>query len=216
MTEVRPTSGRLGLPGQHDVPTTSGPKVLSPIAAICFLFLAVSTGDFATYLLKVAGLARLKPIVVDAGLYKLIFVFPLSLLFSRDLFDKSFWIFRKGSWKWICGLATVEGIVLLIPPVQPAVSALFAFHTIIVAPPVEEIVRTVVMRPLVSRWGDFWGIVVTSGLTALMHPAPKLVIVQAFALSIMLLYTKYSITSTALAHSLMNAICVLVGGIKPS
>ena len=87
-------------------------------------------------------------------------------------------------------------------------------HAIVISPPVEETVRAVVMRPLVARWGAFWGIVITSVLTALVHGSPTLVILQTFAQSIMLFYTEYSIASTAFAHALMNAVVALAGGGK--
>ena len=192
---------------------TARQQALSPLAVIVFFALAVGSGYLSVYLLKISGLSRFLPLVTQVGLYKVVFVLPLSYAFSRRVFTKSYWHLPRNTWKWTCALVAVRAILIFAFP-EPVMTKLLAFQAIMIAPPIEEIVRAVMIFPLIDRWGPFWGIVVTTVLTSLAHPSPSRVLVVTFALSLMLVYTNKSIAATALAHFLMNVMTVLAGGTK--
>jgi Type II CAAX prenyl endopeptidase Rce1-like len=186
---------------------------LSPLMVFIFFLFAVSSSYILEFLLKPLAANRFVSLVVKAGLYRPPVLLVISYVFSPQVFTKCYWQLPRTSWKWICGVGAAYGISLLIPPPVHQIPMPLAFLAIVIAPVVEEVARAVMICPLVERWGLFWGVVVTTVATSLVHASPHLVVLPELALSITLLATRRSIPAAALAHCIGNIIVVVVSGI---
>lgn len=185
---------------------------LSPWGAIVFFAVAAEVPRLAELLLNNSRWEYLTPMVVGSGFATCLLVIPLAYTYYPQVFTKRFWHFPGNSAKWILSLAVLHFLLLPLggPPPGP-IPKWYALGSIVLAPLVEEVVRAVLISPLIERWGTFWGVAITGTLTSLVHPVPLLVVIPVFAQTIMFVATDRSIPATALAHSVMNGIVVVMG-----
>jgi membrane protease YdiL (CAAX protease family) len=176
---------------------------------LAFFGLSVLLAHFVPRLFQVLKLERVEPIVLETLIYSAFIVLPLAYAFSPQIFTRRYWHFPRNSWKWIAAFAVVRVFGVAFGSHRPSVPATVAFGVVFISPIIEEIVRAVVMCPLMDRWGTLLGMAVTSVLTALVHPQPWRVLIPTVALSIMFIATRRSIAATALAHSILNTIVVV-------
>jgi hypothetical protein len=173
------------------------------------------SGTATSHLLRIFGLSQFEPLIVDGGIYAVALLLPLSYVVSPIVFSRPFWRVNRNSWKWILLVAATQAVVLMIGP-NPAFHKLRAISAILVAPPVEEVERAVLICALVDRWGPFWGVAVTTFLDALGHSSPHLVVAQLLALSLMFVYSGRSIAANWLAHAIINVMAVAASGLFPT
>jgi membrane protease YdiL (CAAX protease family) len=181
---------------------------LGPIGALVFFALAFGSTYLVAWLAQQGDLGEVGRIVARTPVYTAFLVLPLAYAFYPHVFTKRFWHFPRNTWKWLFGITALEAVGLLLGGPQAPVPKAVAVGVILISPPIEEIARAVLISPLLDRWGRFWAILITTGLTMLAHPDPLRVVVPMFVLTAMLVYTDRSIPATALGHALMNAIVV--------
>jgi hypothetical protein len=187
-------------------------RTLGPLGGLVFFGLVIVSMRLIEPPLETVTWGRWEPIVLQARAYAIFIFLPLAYAFYPQVFTKRHWRMPRNSWKWIGAVFLLNVLLLPLGGLQPSrISLPVAFGAIFVVPPLEEIVRAVMICSLIKRWGIFWGVVVTAVLTTLVHPAPMLVAPGMFALTIMFVATDKSIAATTLAHSMANATLVVVG-----
>jgi membrane protease YdiL (CAAX protease family) len=139
----------------------------------------------------------------------------LSYLFSPQVFTRSYWRFPSSAWKWVGALVALQALTIALPPgKEPPIYKWEAVIDIVFSPPLEEVMRAVMVPPLIERWGLFLAIASTSIVTGILHSAPISSIVAEAALSIVFVRTNRSIPANVLAHVLINVLTVAIGGIR--
>lgn len=189
---------------------TSRQRSLGPLGALVFFALVVGSSHLVAWLLLTVGhLGGLSEII--AGTICTAFpILTLAYAFYPQVFTKRFWRIPRNAWTWLVGLAALEAVGFMFGrPYYAPFPKLVALTVIFVSPPLEEIVRAVLLSPLLERWGKTWAIAITTVLTAVVHPEPLRMVVPMFLQTMMFVSTNRSIAATTLGHSLMNAFVVL-------
>jgi hypothetical protein len=187
-------------------------RPLSPLQVGCFLCLVVGatigSGLASRQLTRFFPL----PILFVASFYSAL-VLALAYLFSPQVFTGSYWRFPSKSLKWVGLVVGVQAVVIRTIHYPWPVTLSHAAGDIVVAPLVEEVVRAVIVPPLVEKWGTSIGIAATTVGFALLHRDPLRAVAVQLALSLLFLYSNRSIPACATAHSLANGIAVWHAGI---
>src|SRR5258708_6065902 len=93
-------------------------RPLTPTGALFFFVLAVVSLRLVEPLLEALGLERLEP-AVGTAIYAPFVILPLAYAFCPLVFTKRFWHFPRSSWKWICALAVLNALLLVLNRSQP-------------------------------------------------------------------------------------------------
>jgi hypothetical protein len=159
-------------------------RVPTPAGALAFFGLTVLLAHLVPRVFQVLKLEHAEPIMLGTLIYSAFIVLPLAYAFYPQIFTRRYWHFPGSAWKWIAAFAVVRVFGVAFGSHRPSIPATVAFGVVFISPIIEEIVRAVMMCPLMDRWGTFLGMAVTSALTALVHPQPLRALIPTVALSI--------------------------------
>jgi len=140
-------------------------------------------------------------------------ILPLAYLFNPHIFSREFWHLGRNTWNWLLGLALLIAIGLIFRrshtpwPIQDAVGAVF------LGSPLEEIVRAILILPVLRSWGKPWAIIIAVLATSIVHPDPLAAFIPQLFLTLMFVNTGNSILSSSIGHALLNVAVVLSAGI---
>jgi hypothetical protein len=193
-------------------PTPKKYREVGPVGGLVFFGFVVVSMRLIEPVLETLNWGRWADVVLQAHGYAIFIYLPLAYAFSPQVFTQRYWRIPRNSWKWIGAVVLLNLFLFTLGGPHPArIPIPVALGMIFVAPPLEEIIKAVMICPLIDRWGVFWGVVVTGILTTIVHPAPLLVVAEVFALTIMFVATGRSILATTVAHAMANAALVVVG-----
>ena len=187
---------------------------LAPIGAIVFYLVAVYGVSGLAFLLE--KFDRTKGLLENrwwshAAIELL--VLPLAYLFYPNIFSKRFWRFPPKAGAWLIGLTALKLLIFLVPSPYPPAPKAVVFAMVFIGPPIEEIMRTILITPFLERWGSITAIVIGSLVVIATHPNPGWVIGTTILLTVMLVKTDRSVLATAITHSIMNACVVIHAGV---
>lgn len=202
--------------GTWEASQTVPSRSLSPLQVGLFFTLVIALAIGTGMLFRDhPALKFLRPILLEASVYSIL-ALPLAYLFSPRTFTMRHWHLPIGSLKWIVLIAALQLATVYMQPYPIPVNPYMAFGALITAPLVEEVVRAVMICPLVERWGPLWAVATTTILFTLIHPDPIRIFAGQVALAVLFLYSDCSILVCAIAHSLMNAVAIWHSGISPA
>jgi len=139
---------------------------------------------------------------LHAGAYAPLLYLPLSYLFLPGVFNREYFRVAPGFWKWIIAGSALTAIELVLT--QDAAPMANAIEGLLFAPILEEIMRAVIMIPVIDAWGNTLSIVFATALMAALHPFPMYAILGQLLLSITFIYSRKSIATASLTHLAIN------------
>jgi hypothetical protein len=146
--------------------------------------------------------------LLESGLYDALFV-SIAYLFNKGLLCTEWWKVRPNWW-----IGIVLGITIQVPisyafrALPRPTSVAVIVGTVLVAPFFEELIRAVMIAPLMERWGHVWAIAIAAPLWACIHEHFWIALIQQSALSAIFVFSRKSLPSVIAAHVVMNLAAV--------
>lgn len=205
----------IGSPPPRTPRLATETQFLGTPLVLLFFFLAFWHGYLVVWALKVLKLERLRSIVFDTGLSSAVIVPFLAFAFSPQVFKARYWRIPRKAWKGVLAVVALQMFLIYIDPHGHTITIQHAVAALVFAPLLEEIIRAVLLPPLMARWGTIIGIVGVTALTAFVHNYGfARAAVYQLALTIIFVKNDRSIPATAISHFVMNAIGVASLGIQ--
>jgi membrane protease YdiL (CAAX protease family) len=182
------------------------PRTLTIPRVLIFYSICILSGWFVSLVLRLTGLTVYYDPLVRSGLYGVLLI-PVAYAFDPRIFSKPYWKVSPRACVGIAIIALAQFIFESGAPLPP-IDNYRIFEGILVAPFVEELLRAVMIRPLMERLGGPVGLAVTALLWAWLHDFFWIALAQQTILCLISVYTRRSLPSAIGAHLVMNLIAV--------
>ena len=193
-----------------------GAQPLTTPAVSLFFVLAVWQTWLALIVLELFGLQSWELFIIETGFLQTVTIPFLVYMFSPEVFTRRYWRLPRTAWKSVAVAFALQVANVCIPPHGGPCPKYRIVAVLVLAPVGEEIMRAVMLPPLVARWGTVLGVGLVSAVTAGVHDYSFIRAVgPQVVLSIIFIKNDRSITTSAISHFVMNLIGVVHSGIGP-
>ncbi len=186
-------------------------RTLTIPQVLIFYSICILSGWFVSVVLRLTGMRLYDPLV-RSGIYGVILI-PVAYAFEPRIFSKEYWQVSSRAWVGIAIIALAQFIFesgVSLPPTD----GYRKFEGVLIAPFVEELLRAVMICPLMARLGAPLGLVVTALLWTWPHDFFWIALAQQITLSLIFVYTRRSLPAVIAAHFVMNVIAAWHIGLR--